>query len=472
MEVKLKEYPDMFTRNSKGEILVYKIRVKHSERGAALIFESGRLTGKLTYREHIVGEGKNLGKSNETTPFEQACSDAEGRILKKQHEGYKTLEALGVTITLDVMLDRQVYLFKEKPYTKGQVLEAAVPEDRTDKSGNIKPMKAQKYFKETAKGTVPRVKFPTIGQPKINGVRAFLQWNEDKGAAELLSKNGLEYTTVSHILEILKREHFVYNPADYFTWEYADDNELGVLIFDADKVLIREYPVEVFKEADSVALGAEKLISELYSEEIPLVFDGELYIRGEILSEIVSAVKKLSLKSQLVEFRSFDLAIDTYSQAERLKMLRRLDAKYFANKKEFVRVPNVLIRSHIEAVHYTDKCIDLGYEGAIFRDTSAVYAFGKRPQTMVKFKKRESAEFKILDVIDSDKAPGLAIFVCRNNLNSLEFKVNPEGSHEIKEKYFKDRHSLIGKLLTVEFYERTTNDLPFHTVGIAVRDYE
>jgi hypothetical protein len=52
------------------------------------------------------------------------------------------------------------------------------------------------------------------------------------------------------------------------------------------------------------------------------------------------------------------------------------------------------------------------------------------------------------------------------------FKVNPEGSVETKRKYFSEKHNIIGKKLTVEFYERTAFGLPFHAVGIAVRDYE
>jgi len=44
--------------------------------------------------------------------------------------------------------------------------------------------------------------------------------------------------------------------------------------------------------------------------------------------------------------------------------------------------------------------------------------------------------------------------------------------HETRKKYLDDKVDLIGKPLTVEFYERTKDDLPFHAVGIAVRDYE
>ena len=59
-------------------------------------------------------------------------------------------------------------------------------------------------------------------------------------------------------------------------------------------------------------------------------------------------------------------------------------------------------------------------------------------------------------------------------LNSEKFTVVPEGSHELKAKYLDEKHHYIGKQLTVEFYERTDypKRLPFHCVGIGVRDYE
>lgn len=479
-----KIFDNRYARNSKGEFLVYKIRVLegYNNHGARLIFEHGKLGGKLTYNEQIVAVGKNIGKANETTPFEQAISDAEGRILKKQHEGYKSLVELGV----EEHENNSLFIYSEdikKTYSFNNtnfvylfdVLEAALPKNRTDKNGNIKPMKAQPYWKETAKGIVPRINFPCLAQPKINGVRAFLQWNDEKNAPEILSKSGLEYRTIAHLFEGLTRNHFIYNPANYYTFKW-DELIGGIInIFGPDGKQVDSLNINNTNESDDTTLLKDYVkgyINDRFGYEVKIAYDGELYIDGEILSEIASAVKALSLKSQLVKFYMFDLAIENQPQLARLKIMKQLYDKHFNNNEGYVKVDTKVCKSHAEAELYTKEMIACKYEGAIFRDSSAHYMFGKRPQTMVKYKIRESAEFKIVDVRDSPKDPGLAIFVCRNDRNSLTFDVVPQGDHQRRSDYFRNRTKLIGKLLTVEFYERTINDLPFHCTGIVVRDYE
>jgi len=478
--MKQKIFDNRYTRNSKGEFLVYKIRVIEGFNGSArLIFETGRIDGKLTLNEQIVATGKNLGKSNETTPFEQACFDAEGRILKKQHEGYKSLSELNVEEHLQTGITlgsgTKIYSYNNTnfPYL-ADVLEIALPKNRTDKSGNIKPMKAQQYWKETTKGIIPRISFPCLAQPKINGVRCFFQWNNEKDAPEMLSKNGLEYRTIPHLFEGVTKEHFVYNPANYITYRWAELTPGIIELIDNNKVIeeinIEDIPTDM--EHESLKIYLTQYINNRFGYEIPIVYDGELYIDGEILSEISSAVKALSLKSQLIKFYMFDLAIENQTQLARLKTMKQLYDKHWSNNSGFVKVESIVCKNHAKADEYTKEMIACNYEGAIFRDPNAQYGFGKRPQTMVKYKIRESAEFKIIDVIDSPKDPGLAIFVCRNDKNSLEFNVVPQGDHARRSHYFRDRTNLIGKHLTVEFYERTINELPFHCTGIAVRDYE
>jgi hypothetical protein len=91
---------------------------------------------------------------------------------------------------------------------------------------------------------------------------------------------------------------------------------------------------------------------------------------------------------------------------------------------------------------------------------------------MVKFKDRESSEFLITNIIDSDKNPGIPIFVCKNDINDENFEVVIEGTLDERRQYFTNREQHIGKYITVEYYERTKKGVPFHAIGVAVRDYE
>lgn len=53
-----------------------------------VIYTFGQLDGKQQVKEVTYKLGKNLGKSNETTPYEQAILDAESDVRKKMTSGY------------------------------------------------------------------------------------------------------------------------------------------------------------------------------------------------------------------------------------------------------------------------------------------------------------------------------------------------------------------------------------------------
>lgn len=86
-EIKL---PTLYKRGSKGQVVQWTIRVVEKEDGTAeYITEHGQVNGKLQTAPVKVRQGKNLGKKNETSPFQQAVSEAESK-WKKQKDKYYT----------------------------------------------------------------------------------------------------------------------------------------------------------------------------------------------------------------------------------------------------------------------------------------------------------------------------------------------------------------------------------------------
>ena len=78
----------LYKKDSKGKIRIWKIWTE----GAELKQSAGLKDGKLV--EHIkTCKGKNIGKSNETTPEEQAKSELESTYQSKFSEGYFKTEA-------------------------------------------------------------------------------------------------------------------------------------------------------------------------------------------------------------------------------------------------------------------------------------------------------------------------------------------------------------------------------------------
>lgn len=429
-----KQY-DLFARDIQTNIKHWTCQVSEEDGIGIIKVIYGNLNGKRAEKITTVQTGKNIGKKNETTPLQQALSDAKGKVLKKSREGYKSCEDLGLKLEdiqrLNGMIDEVE-------------LDIALPITNTDMEGVEKPMKAQPYFKDD--GVTPKITFPCYGQAKLNGFRACVFFR--KGENDLFgattnvvikSKNGLEYNTLVHI------EH------DF-------------------KLLL-----EAAKQDGNLVNILEK--HNLTIDQI--VFDGEVYLANTFLEDISSAVKKTNELTPFLEYHIFDLAIPKLTQVERITLLKQIFTITSNNTasigKPFARIGRVLtkyVNNHEEAISLSKQWIQEGYEGGIFRDLKATYAFGKRPSTMVKYKERESAEFIILSISDTPENPGVPVFTCRNDINDEIFDVVIQGDLEKRKKYFEESDKYIGKSITVEFYERTKKGVPFHAVGITIRDYE
>ena len=84
------EQKKLYGLTSKKKVKIWKVSVLDLENGTAAIDqEYGELGGKLIYNRKIIYTGKNIGKSNETSPFIQATLEAQSKYLKKiEQEGY------------------------------------------------------------------------------------------------------------------------------------------------------------------------------------------------------------------------------------------------------------------------------------------------------------------------------------------------------------------------------------------------
>ena len=61
-----------------NKVKQWQARVEEQDNGTAfIIIESGYVGGKIQSKPKLIAKGKNIGKSNETTPFEQAVSQIE-----------------------------------------------------------------------------------------------------------------------------------------------------------------------------------------------------------------------------------------------------------------------------------------------------------------------------------------------------------------------------------------------------------
>ncbi len=91
-----KQFDKLYARDSSGRINQWHTLVQQMSDAVIIIIHEGLIDGKKTSTSRAVKSGKNIGKMNETSPFEQACKEAESRWTKKKKQGYKSLLDLGV----------------------------------------------------------------------------------------------------------------------------------------------------------------------------------------------------------------------------------------------------------------------------------------------------------------------------------------------------------------------------------------
>ena len=155
----IKAFPTLYGQSSKGATKQWNITVLENGETYIIRTSHGYVDKKQAVEEREVTEGKNIGKANETTPREQALSEAESRWKKKQDKNYT--ETIG---------------------------DQAKP--------NILPMLAHSYEKRKH-----NITWPCYVQPKLNGVRCLAKRNGRK--IQYISRGGKQYETLDHLTEPL-----------------------------------------------------------------------------------------------------------------------------------------------------------------------------------------------------------------------------------------------------------------------------
>jgi ATP-dependent DNA ligase len=144
--------PALFHRAKTGKISLWSIRVSLVDEIPHIITKYGYIDGIKQETSVRVDEGKNLGRSNETTAWEQACAEATSKWNKQQLSNYR--EELDDGLTLLPML---AHKYKDHPH---------------------------------------RLKFPCFGQIKLNGARALAEIKENEVIYH--SRKGKQYETLHH----------------------------------------------------------------------------------------------------------------------------------------------------------------------------------------------------------------------------------------------------------------------------------
>jgi hypothetical protein len=349
----------------------------------------------------VISSGKNLGKANETSRIEQSLITCNTTYNKYLDKGY--IEYDGITPWKDfvkvIKNNLEMYL----------------------------PPRAMLAKKDANLG---KLKYPVLGQPKLDGIRCFAWRDPDTGKVLLFSRRG----------------------------KYFDLSILKELAQDLEKVLPEE----------GIVLDGELYIHEAPDEASSSTIN-KIYPMP--MQTIASAVKRRSELSSLIQFHVYDLAIPHVSQQDRIERLNRLKSSFKGTRIKLVKTKT--LNNSEEVMAFFSKAMSKKYEGIMIRLLDAPYQFGFRSEYLQKYKEFETDEFEIVGVNEgSGRDEGTAVFVCKTHVGGLTFNAKPIGTWEERAEYWKNRESLIGKMVTVKYQGFTLEGRARFPNAIVIRDYE
>ncbi|KAG5476436.1 hypothetical protein LSCM1_04141 [Leishmania martiniquensis] len=251
----------------------------------------------------------------------------------------------------------------------------------------------------------------------------------------------------------------------------------------------------------------------LFEEDPTLMLDGELFAPECNFEQLNGLVRRLSKSSspqikeaqaRLLEYFAFDIMYSAQLSSrtapfdERYQLLKKLipvcGAKRISNyvhddtRKKVIRAKNGSVATtangeavkiyHVPAaqVHPSEmedvlnEACSQGFEGVMIRLPTLPYEHGKRSFGLLKYKQMHDAEFEIVGFIPGEGKfkNGLGAFVCQTK-DGKRFNTPPKISYKRRIELWKQREEYLGKYLTVQYQELSSQNVPRFPVAKAVR---
>lgn len=417
-----------YSKDSKGALRCWQVIV--TEINPKLIevkITHGLLLGVRTSKDRFVTKGKNLGKANATTPWEQACQDAVNLDKKQKDGGYFTADELNVDIHKTETSETPMVKNDAGEWkTVGNYIDSIKHQldnlPATLKSRLI-PMKYAKfrlpeYAKDSKeyKDSKP-LSFPLLASPKLDGINGISEPGRDgigtRGGKDCLVAGGKKWGDICpQIVKALKQLNY------------------------------------------------------------PLPLNGEVYLHGKSLQEIKDACTVPNALSGKLQFHIFDI-IDTENQyMERECKMHGLEAHVKDLQLDHIIkiVPVEHISNIKELLAYEEKMLLAGYEGLIVRSLTGMYRGDEyRSPDALKLVRMDSMEVTVVDIEPYENEPNLGKFVCKYQVKDPMFIVNSDSFYvdpgygftkELKAELLTNKAEYIGNLLTITHRGFTSHHLP------------
>jgi DNA ligase-1 len=272
------------------------------------------------------------------------------------------------------------------------------------------------------------MQYPAIGQRKFDGVRCIAYLFN--GEVVLESRKGKEFPHLNHLRDVIK--------------PYLKEGEI--------------------------------LDGELYSETLDFQRTVGLVRRESLSQEDIDVMPQIGYR--IYDMFSTDSSITELPFTKRYEMATKLVTDIRANHIHSLRNPLLVMTKNyvideedsIQGLH--DQFVQEGYEGIMIRNPSMPYQMDKRSSGLMKFKSFKDGEYPIVGYTEATgNDAGTVIWICEAP-NGITFKARPTGTREQRTTWFENADEIVGKDLTVRYFELTNDGIPRFPVGVAIRDYE
>lgn len=221
----------------------------------------------------------------------------------------------------------------------------------------------------------------------------------------------------------------------------------------------KKYPVPAHIEK-----SLKDLLVHLNIDEILL--DGELYIHGMQLQDIVSCVKKPNKNTTLLKFYIFDVPSEkqwTYRNMDLELWIGAYVLEGFLPGLEIV--VNEIVDNEAQARALLMSYMEAGYEGIILRSFEGLYEFNHRSAYLMKWKEFQDIEALVCEVEEDRLGEGVLHVKLTDG---TQFKCKMRGTHETR--LLGNQMKLINSWITVRFQQYTKDGVPQFPVGVNVRE--
>lgn len=450
-------FPKLYAIDKNGKIKVWTAAVLQSKGGSSSAATSrtthGYIDGKqqTAYRDY--NTGKNIGKSNETTPLAQCIAETQRKWTDKKEkeaysetkpadcgEGYGDISGNGVG---DGGGDGDGV--GATAFTVGPFLPMLAQ--------TFNPADAISATAATATAAGSRKKkvitFPCFVQPKLDGLRCVSYATHSTGAGgagvALQSRTGAFFTGLPAIAAAL-RPYLSQHPNIVIDGElYTDQMPFEELAGLIKKKKITDDDVERLKKV-------KYHVYDIYDRTLPDM------PYSERLAVLAAAVRRCGC----VAGDAFHSG-GTHSSARMLRSDTEAAAMVVLVRTEKVAVLADFRRLFAEFV-------EAGYEGIMLRNAAGIYCANYRSNDLQKYKEFMEEEYRIIDFTQGEgRDAGAVIWVCET-ADGKVFTVRPRGTLNQRRDWFNDGDSYIGKNLTVIYQELTEDGKPRFPVGKFVRE--